>query len=64
LIDELNKQLDVKEKLLDAEGKFAGLIPVEGQDDVSLEAISEDIDQYFQTQDAGKKLAEVDSDSL
>jgi chromosome segregation ATPase len=48
LITELNKQLDVKEKMLDAEGKFAGLIPMETTpvssipDDIGLQ-----IDAYF-----------------
>lgn len=63
LIDDLNKQLDVKEKLLDAEGKFTGLIPVEEPQEVSAEAIGQEIDQYFHAQD-GKGAAEFDPASL
>ena len=46
LIRELNKQLDVKEKLLDAEGKFTGLIPVETQEEPPTD-IAQQIDDYF-----------------
>jgi chromosome segregation ATPase len=47
LIRELNKQLDVKERLMDAEGKFSGLIPVEaGARDVP-EDIESRVDEYF-----------------
>jgi len=49
LIRELNKQLDVREKMLDAEGQFAGLIPVESEDAASNHNIGEQIDRYFQT---------------
>jgi chromosome segregation ATPase len=48
LIVEVNKQLDVQQKLLDAEGKFVGLIPVEAR--VSPEEVSNltaEIDSYF-----------------
>ncbi len=47
LIRELNKQLDVREKVLDAAGKFADLIPVE-EEVQSAEDITRDIDVYFQ----------------
>lgn len=47
LIRELDKQLDVREKLLDAEGQFAGLIPVETQEIVVSEDIKERVDAYF-----------------
>jgi ribosomal protein L29 len=50
LIADLNKQLDVKQKLLDAEGKFAGLIPVESTTtaiDTSADTICEQIDAYL-----------------
>jgi peptidoglycan hydrolase CwlO-like protein len=48
LIRELNKQLDVKEKMLDADGKFAGLIPVESPaDEAPVENITEEINAYF-----------------
>ena len=46
LITELNKQLDVRERLLNAEGKFMGRIPV-GQELVP-EDIGGEIDTYFQ----------------
>jgi DNA repair exonuclease SbcCD ATPase subunit len=46
LIHQLNRQLDVRERVLDAEGKFTGLIPVEvgagnGED------VTSEIDEYF-----------------
>lgn len=48
LIAELNKQLDVKEKVMDAEGKFTGLIPVEAtQTPAAPEDIGQQIDAYF-----------------
>ncbi len=49
LIAELNKQLDVKEKMLDADGKFVGLIPVEEPvTEVPVENITQEINTYFQ----------------
>jgi chromosome segregation ATPase len=53
LIAELNQQLDVREKVLDAEGKFAGLIPVETEivDDEVPTNITEEINEYFSPQD-------------
>lgn len=48
LIDELNKQLDIKQKVLDAEGKFTGLIPVEAAAiDTTPANLTEQIDAYF-----------------
>lgn len=47
LIAEVNKQLDVQEKLLDSEGKFVGLIPVETKTPVDLGNLSAEIDGYF-----------------
>jgi hypothetical protein len=46
LIGELNKQLDVAQKMLDADGKFTGLIPVEAACQVP-EDLSNQIDEYF-----------------
>ena len=46
LIKELNKQLDVKVRLLDAEGKFTGLIPVEAEE-VPVRDIAAEVDTYF-----------------
>lgn len=46
LIGELNKQLDVAQKMLDADGKFTGLIPVETASQVP-EDLSNQIDEYF-----------------
>ncbi len=46
LIGELNKQLDVAQKMLDADGKFTGLIPVEAASQVP-EDLSNQIDEYF-----------------
>jgi len=60
LLAELNKDLDVREKMLDAEGKFHGLIPVETTDEVEVpENIENEIDTYFQEdpQEIGHELA-------
>jgi chromosome segregation ATPase len=46
LISELNKQLDVAQRVLDSEGKFTGLIPVEAINPVP-EDLSAQIDEYF-----------------
>lgn len=46
LIADLNKQLDVTQKMLDAEGKFTGLIPVDTASQVP-EDLSNQIDEYF-----------------
>lgn len=46
LIGDLNKQLDVQEKLLDAEGKFTGLIPVEARER-HVRDITGEVDRYF-----------------
>lgn len=48
LIVEVNKQLDVQQKLLDAEGKFVGLIPVEAKvSPAELSDLTAEIDSYF-----------------
>lgn len=47
LIDDLNKQLDVKERMLDAEVKFADLIPVENVRPEASADISQQIDAHF-----------------
>lgn len=46
LIGDLNKQLDVAQKMLDADGKFTGLIPVETANQIP-EDLSNQIDEYF-----------------
>ena len=46
LIAEIDKKLDVEARLLDAEGNFAGLIPVETKTDVPVD-ISEQVASYF-----------------
>ncbi len=46
LIGDLNKQLDVAQKMLDADGKFTGLIPVDTAAQVP-EDLSNQIDEYF-----------------
>ena len=46
LIRELNKQLDVREKMLDVKGKFSGLIPVDASPVVPAN-IGQQIDNYF-----------------
>jgi hypothetical protein len=53
LIEELNKHLDVKQKVLDAEGQFTGLIPVESVESPEVgEDIGAQIDAYFAPQPA------------
>ena len=55
LIAEIDKKLDVEARLLDAEGNFAGLIPVETKTEVPVD-ISEQVAKYF----AGEQ-AELDA---
>ncbi len=56
LINELNKQLDVQTRLLDSEGKFSGLIPVDVGASVPND-LSQQIDEYFDR--GGEKKAEA-----
>lgn len=62
LISDLNKQLDVKEKMLDNNGKFADLIPVESKsaNEISTKSITEEIDSYFDN--AGKENRDIEAD--
>lgn len=46
LVGELNRQLDVQQKLLDADGNFTGLIPVEAAHQVPVN-LPQQIDEYF-----------------
>ena len=59
LIRDLNKQLDVREKMLDAEGKFAGLIPVETSSKNADVDIAKKVDEYFQLNDAEETETQV-----
>lgn len=59
LIGEIDKQLDVKVKLLDAEGRFTGLIPVETKAEVP-EDISGQIEEYFGEETPRADVAEAD----
>jgi chromosome segregation ATPase len=47
LIGELNKQLDVQLKMLDAQGKFSELIPVEDSQKPNVDNVTDQIDSYF-----------------
>ena len=58
LIEDLNKQLDVKQRVLDAEVKFIGLIPVEKAEPTAPANLAEQIDAYFST-DKAADAAEV-----
>ena len=58
LISDLNKQLDVAQKMLDADGKFTGLIPVDTVNAVP-EDLSNQIDEYF---GRGAKPAQTETD--
>lgn len=67
LILDLNKQLDVAQRLLDAEGNFTGVIPVETAAQVP-EDLGSQIDDYFgpgsRSADTGNKVAERVAPSL
>jgi hypothetical protein len=60
LIGDLNKQLDVAQRVLDAEGKFTGLIPVETADTVPAD-LTNQIDEYF---GPGSNPAEASGNSV
>jgi len=72
LITSLNKQLDIKEQLLDKQGQFSGLIPIEHAElEMDEEHITARIDDYFgmnksfgmdKSESAGK-LAHVKTDA-
>jgi len=47
LISQLNKQLDVEQRLLDSEGRFTGLIPVDTPAEPGAAGVADDIDNYF-----------------
>lgn len=47
LIADLNKQLDVKKRLIDTETKLTGLIPVEESSQVATPDLGSQIDAYF-----------------
>lgn len=47
LINDLNKQLDVKQRVLDAEARFSGLIPVEQSGPAVPADLNAQIDAYF-----------------
>jgi DNA repair exonuclease SbcCD ATPase subunit len=47
LINEIDKRLDVEAKMLDAEGNFLGLIPVEMKTEAPVN-IAEQVDAYFE----------------
>ena len=51
LIIDLNKQLDVKQKMLDVEGRFVGLIPLEQPNPVTPVDLDQQIDDYFRKAD-------------
>lgn len=57
LIKDLNKQLDVKEKLLDAEGKFTGLIPVDTKVEEKRDVVKQ-MDEYFKTSSGNRVAAQ------
>lgn len=59
LIRDLNKQLDVREKMMDAEGRFSGLIPVETTTKHSDVDIAKKVDEYFQLNDSDETETQV-----
>lgn len=60
LIDDLNKQLDVKQRVLDAEVKFVGLIPVEKATPAVPTDLDQQIDAYFGEPADATEVAERD----
>ncbi len=60
LIRQLNKRLDVKEKLLDSEGKFTGLIPVEAKQQEVPADIANQVDTYFGHNNQEVKVVNLD----
>jgi len=60
LIADLNKQLDVKDKMLDAEERLVPMIPVEAEPQVP-ENLTEQIDQYFHLNSAGEADGKSDA---
>lgn len=58
LIDDLNKQLDVKQRVLDSEVKFTGLIPVESQTPATPADLNQQIDAYFSQPSGSAEVAE------
>ena len=60
LIEDLNKQLDVKQRVLDAEVKFTGLIPVEKSTSTLPADLDQQIDAYFGQPSAAAEVAERD----
>lgn len=61
LIAELNKQLDVKEKMLDVPQQFTGLIPVE-KDAAERQDVVTKIDSYFGAPPKGVKVTQADAE--
>jgi len=60
LIAEVNKQLDVQEKLLDSNGQFGtGLIPVDTKPTVELSNVTAEIDDYFKPASEKKAIVAV-----
>lgn len=58
LVGELNRQLDVQQKLMDAEGNFTGLIPVNSSRNVPTN-LPQQIDEYFQPESPMEKAPTV-----
>lgn len=58
LIKEIDNRLDVEEKVLDSEGNFAGLIPVEQDEEVNADNILEKIDSHFGSREADDAMAQ------
>jgi phage shock protein A len=59
LITDLNKQLDVKQRILDAEAKFQGMIPVEEATPAVPVDLNQQIEAYFGATDAASSVAKT-----
>lgn len=57
LIDDLNKQLDVKQRVLETEAKFTGMIPVEKSEPAVASDLDQQIDAYFGTEAKSTEVA-------
>ncbi len=57
LIDDLNKQLDVKQRVMETEVKFAGMIPVEKSEPAVASDLDQQIDAYFAVEAKSTEVA-------
>lgn len=56
LIREIDKKLDIEDELLNAEGNFSGLIPIEKESDVPAD-IAQQVQEYFSSRGTESRFA-------